>query len=269
MEQQESCCGWVKLYHPRGPLVTLPAGRGPVDYKPIFANVSAALDAGFLVNAPGLEQGETRLEITSVVRMTKENRDRSESPMIALYEHGNAFKSLTVYLDTEDDITSFLRASGLRNLQELPLLDGTTAPERGKSKSADGKVITLPKPFGVIVGPNPRYDAGKAARATQADPYTVPKTVFVRWAELAPLADPTKAPPTQQVTDDEVVQTWQAFLKSDPAIPDLNERIRVKMPAMEQGLRARVWAAVKEHAKAAGLRWSDGDRGYVAATPSR
>ncbi len=273
MPAEESCnCGWVKLYHPRGPLVTLPVLTAKADYQAMFLNVSAALDAGFLENAPGLETGESRIDVVAVVRMTKENRDRSESPMIALYEHGNAFKTVTVYLDTEEQIGAFLFASGLKSLTEIPLLDGTTAPERGKSKSADAKVLVLSRPMPTIVAPNPRFDKDKAAKATQADPYTVPKTIFVRWFD-------SKAPAAASVgqglgwpnasgerpTDDQVLATWDAFLKGDPPVGELNARLKRDVPSLAEELKKRVWGRVKQHATAANLVWSQQDAGYKPA----
>ena len=47
--------GSMKLFHPRGPQVTLPV-LFDGDYRHSFAAVGAALDAGFLAEAPGLEQ---------------------------------------------------------------------------------------------------------------------------------------------------------------------------------------------------------------------
>ena len=64
--------GWVKMYHPYGPQVTLPvpllARLTAAQAADMLASVSAYMDAGFLVNAPGLEDGELVEEFSAVAR---------------------------------------------------------------------------------------------------------------------------------------------------------------------------------------------------------
>lgn len=269
MPTDESCkCGWIKLWHPRGVIVTLPVSAEKVDYAVMFANVTAAFDAGFLEAAPGLNAGEQRFEAVAVVRRSKTNRDDSESPMIDLYEHGNEYKSLTVYLDSDEEITAFQSASGMK-LQDILLLASPAAPKRG-DRQTDKFFAVPPKPFGVVFEPNPKYDQAAADKATQQSPYRIPKRIFLRWSDQKP-ASPTESGSsgepsnTVQPTDDQVLATWRAFLKSDPSITDLNNRIAATLPNLPTDQKSKVWSVVKEHAKSAGLAWSDSVKGFRPA----
>src|SRR5688572_8662837 len=94
-------CGWLKLFHPAGPLVTFPL----LDVSPIgaMAAVTAYLDAGWLAYAPGLEAGEEREEIGWCLR-TFIDKQGEVTPSILLYPANDAmkFSILRVYLNTEE-----------------------------------------------------------------------------------------------------------------------------------------------------------------------
>lgn len=184
MEIAKSDCGWVKLYTDSGVQVTLPVPPAPADYIGMLANVKAALAAGFLVTAPGLEVGEEREEVGFLVRGIQENAG-DETPFLLLYPNNDALKysSLKVYLNRPDDIADFEFASKMK-LAELPPYIGRDKPERGKSKQVDKFIVPARKPFGVVFVPNPKWSAEEEAAAkAKNELYSVPRRKFVRWAD--------------------------------------------------------------------------------------
>src|SRR5579872_4382165 len=87
--------GWVRLYHPSGALVTLPVPidtRVVVCYRTAFDAVSSAIASGFTSTAPGLDAGEQKEEVGYVLRRSKSNQDKSETPIIDLYITNDAVK---------------------------------------------------------------------------------------------------------------------------------------------------------------------------------
>lgn len=189
MSDEVAGCGWVKLYHPSGVLVTLPVTASPLDYAALLRNVGGMLAAGFLPSAPGTEPGEHKEEVGYVVRRTKEGR-HGPVPVLDLYPAHEAtkFAALTVYLDTPEDAAAFERASGMR-AEVIPEYIGDNKIERGKNPKTDRLVVKAPRPFGVIWRDNPRYDEAEAeATRAKGAVYGVPKRKFVRWADAAPAA---------------------------------------------------------------------------------
>ena len=177
MENTNTVCGWAKVYHPSGLQVTIPL---PVETSLTAANAKAMLDSvstlltvGFLVNAPGLEDGEKVETIVGVVRRAKANDDASETPVIDLYPDRANFRILGIYLNTEQDIQAFEKAAGVK-LSELPLYDGDNAIERGKGAKTDKYVIALKQPAKVVFKANPKWEGDEDKKH--------PKRVFVRWA---------------------------------------------------------------------------------------
>lgn len=183
--KQNSICGWTKLYHQRGPQVTLPVMLGtPAE---MFAAVGAYLDAGFLVVAPGLEEGEEREHVAYVVHGEHE-RDGQTTPFLLLYAANEAmkFSFLKVYLNKPADIAAFEFASGLK-LNSIPVYIGQDKPERGKSKQVDRYVIAAPAAFEVVFKQNPRWsETDAAAHQSRGEMYAVPRRVFVRWGKQMP-----------------------------------------------------------------------------------
>ena len=184
----KTVCGWARLTHPSGLLITLPV---PVhgerfDYAGALASVNAALAAGWLAAAPGLEVGEEKEEIGYVLRRTKTNNDRSTSPIIDLYSTNDMVKHkvMSVYLDRPEDVSAFEHASGMQ-LAGLSDFPGTSAPKRGAGPSSDRFIIKVPRPFTVVLIPNPKWNAEEAAAVAargKGEVYGVPKRKFVRWA---------------------------------------------------------------------------------------
>lgn len=189
MSDERANYGLVKLYTPSGVPVTLPVTEKPLDYRGMMASVEAMLAAGFLVTAPGLEAGEQREEVGWVLRRTKTNDDKSKTPIIDLYsaDDGMTWKVLSVYLNRDEDVAAFEHAAGTP-LSALRSFPGTAAPERGASDESDQFIVRVPRPFGVVYVPNPKYSQAEADAATQDKPYRVPKKKFLRWADQSPAA---------------------------------------------------------------------------------
>jgi hypothetical protein len=179
-EEHNPICGWTKLFHPRGPQVTLPL---PPDPAAALAAVSAALDAGWLVTAPGLEEGEEKEQVGWVLKSIFSNEGR-ETPFVLLYSANEAltWSFLKVYLNTEQDVAAFEHASRMK-LTELPEYVGQDKPQRSASGRTDKYIVPAPRPFGVVFKKNPKHDATEAGKMK-------PARLFVRWAESLPAAQP-------------------------------------------------------------------------------
>jgi hypothetical protein len=175
MDEQLNTNGWTKLYHPCGAQVTLPV---PVsDPAAGLTAVSAYLSAGWLVNAPGLEDGERVDDIGFVVKRVKANDDGSETPVIDLYPPRANFRILGVYLNTPDDVKTFESACGVK-LASLPLYEGDNAIERGKGPKTDKYVVSLPHPVKAVFKANPKWEGDEDKKH--------PKRLFVRWGNSTP-----------------------------------------------------------------------------------
>jgi hypothetical protein len=194
--------GRVRLFHPRGPAVELPVPCTGWDYRTAFAAVASALDAGFLAQAPGLEEGEEREQVGWVVKTLFE-RNGKVTPCLLLYSASEALRMsiLRVYLDTAEQIGAVERASGLR-VADLPEYEGADKPERGKAQKTDRFFVKAPRPFGVVYKLNRKYDEqAKAAAAARGEVYKVPRRLFVRWADAGsptPQAQPTGQAPARR-----------------------------------------------------------------------
>jgi hypothetical protein len=171
-------CGWTKLFHPRGPQVTLPL---PADAVAAFASVGAALDAGWLVTAPGLEDGEEKESIAYVLRGAFE-RDGEVTPYVLLYAANDAltWSILKVYLNKREDIEAFEYASGMK-LDSIPDYIGDNKPQRGAAAKTDRFIVKSTKPFGVVYKKNPKHDDTEAGKMK-------PARLFVRWENQKPAA---------------------------------------------------------------------------------
>lgn len=184
--------GFTKLYHPRGPLVTLPV---PSDPKEAFAHIANCLDAGWLVAAPGLGEGEQKEDVGYILRGLHE-ADGETTPYLLLYStnEGHSYSFLKVYLNCQTDIDAFERASGMR-LTELREYAGNDKPERGKSARLDAYIMRMTRPLGVILKANPKYkESDREAAAKRNELYKIPRRLFVRWSE-----EPSAAPPIPDV----------------------------------------------------------------------
>lgn len=175
-------CPTVELFHPRGPRVILPANLQPDVYPQILLSVSAALDAGWLAAAPGLEPGEQKATIGWIVRETAEDGIR-----IQMYRPDDRHGFIATYLNTEEQIADFEYASGL-SIARLPEHVGPGHIERMKDQRLDKLVIAPPRPFQIVWKPNPKFEEG-------AKEWSKRKRVFVRWdAQRTTAAPPSDAP---------------------------------------------------------------------------
>ena len=168
--------GWVKLFHPSSAQVTIPLRLDkPIlvaEAQALMESVTNLLQAGFSVDAPGLEDGEHVEEIGFVVRRAKANADGTETPVVDLYPSRGNFRQLGKYLNNEADIQSFETACGV-GLKSLPLYEGDNSIERSKNPKLDKYVVALKHPVKVVWKLNPKYEGGNDKRNS--------KRLFVRW----------------------------------------------------------------------------------------
>ena len=175
--------GWVKMYHPYGPQVTLPvpllARLTTTQAADMLASVSAYMDAGFLVNAPGLEDGELIEEFSSVAR--REAKD--ETVIIDFYSSNTKLlkKFMHVYLNNESDIAAFEEACGIK-VASIPIYDGNIAITRDDNKA--GKyMLNLPRPIKVVWKLSPKWEEWKTAGSEGQEPH---KRLLVRYDASLP-----------------------------------------------------------------------------------
>lgn len=195
-------CAFVRLYHSSGVQASIPMPTDrkmeTAEWKNIFDSITSALEAGWLVQAPGFEPGEIKEEVGWVVRSIKENDDNSTTNVVSLYSSNEALKRpfFKKYLNRDSDIKDFEAVSGLR-VADLPVYIGKDGIERGAARQTDAYVIPVAKPFPVVLKPNPHYKKEEADAAKLAGKgYFVPTKVFVRWPSLAAKAEgSTDAPP--------------------------------------------------------------------------
>lgn len=170
--------GWVKLFHPSSAQVTIPLRLDKpilaVEAQALMESVTSLLQAGFSVDAPGLEDGEHAEEIGFVVRRSKANADGSETPVVDLYPARGNFRLLARYLNSAADIQAFEAACGV-GLNSLPLYEGDNSIERSKNPKMDKYVIALKRPVKMIWKLNPKYEGENDKKNS--------KRVFVRWAD--------------------------------------------------------------------------------------
>lgn len=262
-------CGWVKLYHPCGALVTLPVvgqwreKEKGYDYSAAFSAVSDAIGCGFSVNAPGLEDGEVCKEVGFVVRREKENADRSLTPIIDLYSTNPAesFKFLSKYLNRDSDIDDFEKASGLK-LTDLKVFPGAS-PERGKNRQAEPFIVKV-KPFPVVIQPNPNYDEEEAAKATATSPYKVPRREFVRWPNVPDRPSETKVDhprekpnmTAENAIDGLEVRKWVNFLNTSPNAAKLERECKEALPKIgDKWTKRACWREVEQYMESAGIEF--------------
>jgi hypothetical protein len=180
------CGGWVKLWHPAGVQVTLPVppiAFGPTQAQAMFTNVSALIDAGFMVNLPGLEEGEKRETVTHIVRRRKAEDGGGSTPVMDIYTGGN-FRILSVYLDEDKPelVAEFIDLFG--PLSRFKVYPSNAPLERGKDAETDREYVTPVSDRGVqlVYKTNPKYDeAAAAAASAENKAYKVAKRVFVRF----------------------------------------------------------------------------------------
>jgi hypothetical protein len=230
--------GWIKLYHPSGAQVSLPVpllSRLTTEQAmDMLGSVSEYINAGFLVNAPGLEDGELLEEVNAVA--CREAKDRT--PIIDFYSSNTKLlkKFMHVYLNTEQDVAAFDEATGIQ-VTSLPVYDGALAIARDDNKA--GKyIVNLPRPLKLIWNLSPKWEEWKAAGGEGNEPH---KRMLVRYETGAPAAVSTS------------LAVARIYLDGTSVNGDLNEQAAYdtfkkacsKNPASKAALRT--WAQANKH----------------------
>jgi hypothetical protein len=224
-------CGWIKLWHPKGVLVTLPVpcpqSEGLVDYLYAFGAVNSAFAAGFLAQAPGLEEGELKEDVGWIVKaFTKEGKTK-----LLLYAANDklTWSFLVAYMDTDQQVAEFEYASKIK-LDSLPDYIGQDKPQRGANKMVEKFFVQAPRPFTAIYKNNPKYREAPAGEDSRS---ILEKTKhhFVRWADQKPTANEPSEPVTlagKPLPANSGIQQERDkladFLKTNPLLDEINQK---------------------------------------------
>ena len=238
--------GSVQLWHPAGVKVTLPVPvtaeqAQEVNYELALKFVGDALSAGWMANAPGLEQGEEKGECGWVVRSQKDG-NTGMADVIDMYLVEDKFPKVRVYLNTDPERHAFEKASGLQ-VAKLPLYVGAGKIERGASRQTDTLVRQVLPPFGIVWKANPKYNPEETDAKKKK-----PARLFVRYEGQA-------APKAKQGDPDTCLGRWEHFLSAEPPLAELNARLPELSKLGEEDKRL-VWDAIKVHAGKNRLAWS-------------
>lgn len=189
--------GWVKLYHPSGVQVTLPVSleaqlTGEAAKNALDA-VSTLISQGWMVEAPGLDDGEQKQEVVSVSR--RESKDRT--PIVAFYlAHPKTVKKfIHAYLNTPEDVQAFESATGLR-LEEIPLWPGERDIDKDH-REAGKYIVQLPQPINIVWSVNPKWQAWSAEGGKSTGALEPHKRLIVRYDS----ASQVKKPLAERVAD--------------------------------------------------------------------
>lgn len=240
--------GFIRLFHPRGVEAFVPYGLTVFQYDQlriqIEQSVTNAMTAGWGVAPPSTGPGETKLLCGFVVRREKDNSDKSITPLIDLYpaEGKNKYSELSVYLNSDDEIAAFERASGMR-LTEMNVYIGANKIERGANRNTDKLVYASPRPFGVVLKPNPKYDPDEKDAKKKK-----PARVFVRWESTGSPAPAAALPPKQE----EIVDEWVKLLRTNPDMATFNNKLP-DLGKLDAGCKTQMWDILLKHAT--GRHW--------------
>jgi len=234
--------GWIKLYHPSGAQVTLPvpmlARVSTEQALDLLGSVSEYLNAGFLVNSPGLEDGELAEEVNAVAR--REAKD--ETPIIDFYSSNTKLlkKFMHVYMNAEQDVTAFEDATGIQ-VSALPVYEGALAIARDDNK-ARKYIVNLPRPLRLVWKLSPRWEEWKASGGEGNEPH---KRMLVRYeaGALAPASSPVST----------ALAATRSYLDGTHVNGDLNEQAAYdafkkangKDPASKSTLKT--WTQANKH----------------------
>lgn len=175
------------LYLPTGNKVEFEFSDSSIpedDYANAIDYTNRMLKLGASVNAPGLEAGEEKHEISHVARWIKDDDDGRQSHRIDLYvNHPQmTMRYMPVYIkDTPEECAKFSQATGIQ-ITDIKLL-----PTKGTMNRDDdrgGYIKQLPKPVIVVSKPNPNYDETKKDSGK-------PARLFVRWESVGTPTQPS------------------------------------------------------------------------------
>jgi hypothetical protein len=261
-------CGWTKLFHPKGVQVTLPVTGEPLDYAAMLANVSAMLDAGFLVQAPGLEEGEMKEWCQAIVK----GYTKKGSPRLDLYRPDDKHKFIVAYGERDDEVEAFEFATKLK-LDAMPEYVGVGHLERGVSPQTDKLFVTLASPLGFVWKPNPKYKDPPAGEDTRTITEKT-KRLFVHWADQKPTA-PAPEPVTlagKPLPDNNLIAVEVSYfteLLTNPKKPLDMAGLNAETPRLKQMQKqcppafTRCWKLVTDYAVANGWRYDNTARSFV------
>ena len=234
--------GWIKLYHPSGAQVSLPvpllARLTTQQAMDVLGSVSEYINVGFLVNAPGLEDGELVEDVNAVAR--REAKD--ETPIIDFYSSNMKLlkKFMHVYLNAEQDVTAFEEATGIK-VASLPAYDGALAIARDDNK-ARKYIVSLPRPIRLVWKLSPKWEEWKAAGGEGNEPH---KRMLVRYEAGLPAPAPSPVSTALTVT--------RSYLDGTHVNGDVNEQVAYdafkkssgKDPANQAALKT--WTQTNKH----------------------
>lgn len=234
--------GWIKLYHPSGAQVSLPvpllARLTTQQALDVLGSVSEYINVGFLVNAPGLEDGELVEEVNAVAR--REAKD--ETPIIDFYSSNMKLlkKFMHVYLNAEQDVAAFEEATGLK-VAALPAYDGALAIARDDNK-ARKYIVNLPRSIRLVWKLSPKWEEWKAAGGEGNEPH---KRMLVRYEAGLPAPAPSPVSTALTVT--------RSYLDGTHVNGDVNEQVAYdafkkasgKNPANKAALKT--WTQANKH----------------------
>jgi hypothetical protein len=233
--------GWLKLYHPSGAQVSLPvpllARLTTQQAMDVLGSVSEYLNVGFLVNAPGLEDGELIEEVNGVAR--REAKD--ETPIIDFYSSNMKLlkKFMHVYLNTKQDLAGFEEATGLK-VAALPVYDEALAIARDDNK-ARKYIVNLPRPIKLVWKLSPKWEEWKAAGGEGNEPH---KRMLTRYETELP-AVPSPVSTALAVTRSYLDGTHVNGDLNEQAAYDAFTKANSKNPASKAALKT--WTQANKH----------------------
>lgn len=146
---------WTTGYLPNGMKVsyTLPITDPMNAYQEALAFTNKLLADGLLLSEPGLEAGEESETIITVMR-----REKSDgTPIIDFYpawgagtdEPYGTYKYIHKYMNDDAEIGEFLKVSGFKRLEDVPLYEAQAPLKRSIAKPHN-KETAVPTPFKVV-----------------------------------------------------------------------------------------------------------------------
>jgi len=242
MEDDQNIRAYFKMYHPSGLLVSLDARAPAGDYASLMVQVTKAIEAGWLVQPQGVEEGERVERIRWIVFARKSDG----TPCLDLYvDHDRMHHSIVrCYLDNDQQIADFERATGCK-LASLTEYIGTGRIERGKDPRMNQFIREI-RLTDVVVRPNPDYKPDEDDPKKRGS-----KLKFVRWVNIAPAAT-TPAPGQPKIAGE---QDWIDWLAKSPSLAAVNGVIP-DIERMAEALRAAVWPRFLEYAKTQGWAYN-------------
>lgn len=266
MEENRLAGMEVSLYHPSGAKVRITistAATAKTTPASIALDIKEQIEKliahGFTVDAPGLEEGEIVEEVGAVLKTEHESDGRTISVLL-LYSTNDRleFPFLKVYLDKEEDVDAFVRASKMR-LISMPLYEGSDKLKRDGSKLAKKYIIDAPRPFKVVSKKNPGYsEEERKETVAKGGVYKKSAKRFVRWVGQDTAAPSGNGKPANETLENvEKAEWWTKFLLEDPPLDAVTARV-VEASKIKGALARPGVAEAIESWKSRSGAWWDG-----------